>query len=62
MDQSSSISDQLNPLDYRLTYAPSAFDVKHNFVVSYNFLLPFEQLFHVKNRLTKVGNFLESLA
>ena len=37
LDNSSSISDQLNPYNYRATYAASAFDLKHNFVVSYRY-------------------------
>jgi hypothetical protein len=53
MDNSSSISEQLNPSDYRATYAPSAFDLKHNFVLSYRYELPFDRLFHARNRLTQ---------
>jgi hypothetical protein len=53
LDNSSSISEQLNPTNYRATYAPSAFDLKHNFVVSYRYELPFEQLFGARNRLTQ---------
>ena len=52
LDNSSSISDQLNPLNYRATYAPSAFDLKHNFVVSYRYEIPFERLFRSRNNLT----------
>jgi hypothetical protein len=52
LDNSSSISDQLNPLDYRKTYGPSAFDLKHNFVVSYWYELPFDRLLGA-NRLTR---------
>ena len=37
----------------RTTYALSAFDLKHNFVVSYRYELPFEWLFGVRNRLTQ---------
>lgn len=44
MDQSSSMSDQLNPLNYRATYALSAFDLTHNFVASYHTTLPFDRL------------------
>jgi hypothetical protein len=44
LDNSSSIAEQLNPMDYRATYAPSAFDLKHNFVVSYRYDFPFERL------------------
>jgi hypothetical protein len=53
MDNSSSIAEQLNPSDYRATYAPSAFDLKHNFVVSYRYDLPFPSLFGAKNQLTE---------
>ncbi len=52
MDNSSSIAEQLNPYDYRATYAPSAFDLKHNFVVSYRYELPFEKL-GARNNLTQ---------
>jgi hypothetical protein len=41
LDNSSSISEQLNPSNYGATYAPSAFDLKHNFVASYRYELPF---------------------
>jgi hypothetical protein len=53
LDNSSSISDQLNPYNYRATYAPSAFDLKHNFVVSYRYEMPFERVFGARNRLTQ---------
>jgi hypothetical protein len=53
LDNSSSISEQLNPYNYHATYAPSAFDLKHNFVASYRYELPFDQLFHARNRLTE---------
>jgi hypothetical protein len=53
MDNSSSIAEQLDPYDYRATYAPSAYDLKHNFVVSYRYDLPFDKLFRAKNQLTQ---------
>ena len=53
LDNSSSISEQLNPYNYGATYAPSAFDLKHNFVASYRYELPFDQLFHARNNLTQ---------
>jgi hypothetical protein len=53
LDNSSSISEQLNPYNYRATYAPSAFDLKHNAVFSYRYELPFERLFGAHNRLTQ---------
>ena len=53
LDNSSSISDQLNPFNYHATYAPSAFDLKHNFVVSYRYEIPWTRLFQGHNRLTE---------
>jgi len=50
-DLASSLSEQLDPYNYRATYAPSAFDIRQNFVVSYRFELPSERLFHVHNQL-----------
>jgi hypothetical protein len=52
MDQSSNIGEEVNPINPRLSYALSSFDIKHNFVVSYEYFLPFDQFFH-PNRLTK---------
>jgi hypothetical protein len=52
MDQSSNIGEEVNPFNSALSYAVSAFDVKQNFVVSYEYQLPFDQLFR-PNRLTK---------
>ena len=36
----------------RTSEAPSAFDMRHNFVVSYSYELPFERLFKAHNALT----------
>jgi hypothetical protein len=52
LDQSSSIQEQVYPYNYREEYAPSAFDIKHNFVLSYNYELPFAKLSGKANRLT----------
>src|SRR6202045_4158865 len=52
MDWASSIQEQVNPFDFRKEYAISAFDLKHNFVVSYNYELPFDKLSRISNRLT----------
>ncbi|HEV3277210.1 MAG TPA: TonB-dependent receptor [Terriglobia bacterium] len=43
--------DNLNPENPAITRALSAFDVAHNFVVSYNYRIPFEKLWR-PNRLT----------
>jgi hypothetical protein len=53
MDWTSSIQEQVNPFDFRKEYAISAFDLKHNFVFSYNYELPFDTLLHASNRLTQ---------
>jgi hypothetical protein len=53
IDQSSNVGEEVNPIDPSLSRALSAFDVKHNFVVSYAYDLPFEHLFGVSNRWTK---------
>jgi hypothetical protein len=53
MDGASSIQEQVNPFDFRREYAISAFDLKHNFVVSYNYEPPVEKLFRASNRLTQ---------
>jgi hypothetical protein len=52
IDQGSNLGEQLNPLSLRGTRAISAFDMKHNFVASYQLNLPFEQLFGRMHRLT----------
>jgi hypothetical protein len=52
-DQSSNLGEAVNPLDPSLSKALSSFDVKHNFVVSYNYQLPFEKLFRATNRWTQ---------
>jgi hypothetical protein len=43
--------DNLNPENTHITHALSAFDVAQNFVISYNYRLPFEKLWR-PNRLT----------
>jgi hypothetical protein len=43
--------DNINPIDPKITKALSAFDSTNNFVVSYNYEVPFEKLWHA-NRLT----------
>jgi hypothetical protein len=53
MDWASSIQEQVNPFDFRKEYAISAFDLKHNFVFSYNYELPIDKLFRTSNRLTQ---------
>jgi hypothetical protein len=52
LDESSNLGEAVNPINPSLSYALSAFDVKHNFVLSYEYQLPFDQLWHKSNRLT----------
>ena len=42
LDQSSNIGEEVNPINPSLSRALSAFDVTHNFVVSYSWQLPFD--------------------
>jgi hypothetical protein len=53
LDQSSSLSEAVNPLNHRLSRALSAFDLRHNIVGSYNWRLPIEKLFRARNRWTE---------
>jgi hypothetical protein len=50
-DQSSSIQEQVDPYDYHRLDGISAFDLKHNFVVSYDYALPFNRVLR-PNRFT----------
>ena len=52
-DQSSNLGEAVNPLNPALSKALSSFDVKHNFVVSYNYQIPFEQLLRASNAWTR---------
>jgi Carboxypeptidase regulatory-like domain len=51
-DQTSSIQEQVDPYNYHALNGISAFDLKHNFVTSYNYDLPFDRLFR-PSRVTK---------
>jgi hypothetical protein len=50
LDQSSNIGEEVNPFNPALSYALSSFDVQQNFVLSYEYQLPFERLSN-SNRL-----------
>jgi|HubBroStandDraft_1064217.scaffolds.fasta_scaffold00581_11 hypothetical protein len=52
-DQSSNLGEEVNPFDPSLSKSLSAFDVKHNFVVSYSYKVPFETFFRNSNRWTE---------
>jgi hypothetical protein len=45
IDQTSNIQEQVDPYDYHRLDGISAFDLKHNFVVSYDYDLPSQRLF-----------------
>jgi hypothetical protein len=53
MDDSSNLGEEVNPINPSLSYALSAFDMRHNFVSSYNYKLPVERLFRISNRWTQ---------
>jgi hypothetical protein len=40
LDQSSNLGEEVNPLNPSLSTALSAFDIRHNFVVSYSYQIP----------------------
>ena len=42
IDQASSLSDVVNPFDHSLTRALSAWDLKHNLVITYEYQLPLD--------------------
>lgn len=50
LDQSSSLSEAVNPLNPSLSRALSAFDMRHNFVSSYNWKLPVPKLLHRRSQ------------
>ncbi len=52
LDESSNIGEAVNPFNPELSYAPSSYDVKQNFVLSYEYRLPIEGLLH-SNRMTR---------
>ena len=52
IDNASSFQEQLYPYDHNLRRSISSFDLRHSFVASYRYNLPFDQLF-APNRLTR---------
>jgi hypothetical protein len=53
LDQSSSLAEPVNPVDPSLSKAPSAFDLRQNLVVSYQYELPIDRLVRRRDRLTE---------
>jgi hypothetical protein len=57
IDNSSGFNDWVNFSNYRLSRSLSSFDVTHNFVVSYNWLIPFDRMAGaLPKRLTRGWN------
>ena len=44
LDNSSGFNDQINPYNQRISKSLSSFDLRHNFVVSYSYDVPFQKL------------------
>lgn len=53
LDESSSLAEAVNPVNPELSRALSAFDMRHNFVVSYNWQLPISKVLCHTNLWTK---------
>ncbi|HTV83570.1 MAG TPA: carboxypeptidase regulatory-like domain-containing protein [Acidobacteriaceae bacterium] len=52
LDESSNIGEEVNPFNPALSYAISSYDIRHNFVVSYDYQLPLDRFFR-PGRLTR---------
>jgi len=52
IDQASSISDPVDPFDFRRTRALSAFDLKHSFIANYQYQLPLTSFLRGPKSLT----------
>jgi len=50
VDVASNLGEQVDPFDISRSEAPSAYDMRHNFVVSYSYELPFGQAFHTNSQ------------
>jgi hypothetical protein len=53
LDDSSSLAEELNPIYPGLSRALSAFDMRHNFIASYRYMLPAARLARRSNRWTE---------
>ena len=53
VDVASNIGEQVNPFDVHLSEAPSAYDMRHNFVISYAYQLPVDRVLHRQNGWTE---------
>jgi hypothetical protein len=52
VDDASNIGEQVSPFGAKLSEAPSAYDLRHNFVVSYTYDLPMVAIFGHSNAFT----------
>jgi Carboxypeptidase regulatory-like domain len=52
IDDASNLGEEVNPFNLRLSRAISSWDMTHNFVVTYTYVLPFDRAFG-RNRLTE---------
>ena len=55
IDQASSISDPVNPYNFRATRALSAFDLTHSLVATYGYQVPLEHLFRRGSKVLTEG-------
>ena len=55
IDAASNLGEQINPFNANLTRVVSSFDLRHNFVATYTYALPFDRLFG-RSRLAQGWN------
>ncbi len=53
LDLASNFGEQVDPYDLHLLRGLSSFNMKHNFVASYSYSIPFESFFRAANRWTE---------
>lgn len=53
IDNASNLQEQLDPFNHNLRRGISSFDIRHNFVASYRYELPIEELIHHSPRMTQ---------
>ena len=53
LDDSSNLGEEVNPINPNLSYGLSSFDIRHNFVASYIYKLPLDNVFRAANGWTQ---------
>ena len=53
MDEASALSDPVDPFDYKLSRAPSQFDLTQNFVATYRYELPLDRISNHAKAVTR---------